>query len=126
VVWHVYAVMLDRARNAWKLLSLLTAFSGGFLVCICLFKPFRDSEGHKGWTVGDKAQVSAQLGILSEYAMAALCLWFGSDMPTAVELLVIAVSLGAVVCPLCHMRQLSNAAGDAITPVGTEDPTDDS
>ena len=134
--------MLDRPKNAWKLLALLTFFALGFLVMIILLKPFRDHEGHSvfSWTVGNKAQAVAQVAAVLQYAMAALCVAFGSDMPVAVEGFVTLVCLVAIVFPLVYMYQLdkgkdmlgcvfpSEAAtldvdeGKAVTPVSTENP----
>jgi hypothetical protein len=132
-------VMLDRPKNAWKLLALLTFFALGFLALIIVLKPFRDHEGHSGWTVGDKAQAVAQVAAVLQYAMAALCVAFGSDMPVAVEGFVILVVLFAIIFPLVYMYQLdrgkdllgsvfpSEAAADdddgkVVTPVSTENP----
>eukprot|EP01046_Picozoa_sp_COSAG06_P035695 COSAG06_NODE_3860_length_4823_cov_4.086367_5_plen_270_part_00 len=133
--------MLDRPKNAWKLLALLTFFALGFLVMMILLKPFRDHEGHSvfSWTVGNKAQAVAQVAALLQYAMAALCVAFGSDMPVAVEGFVILVCLVAIIFPLVYMHQLNkgkdmlgdvfpskaSADGDddkAVTPVSTENP----
>jgi len=132
--------MLDRPKNAWKLLALLTIYALAFLALIILIKPFRDHEGHSGWTVGDKGQAVAQVAAVLQYAMAALCIEFGSDMPVAVEGFVILVCLVAIVFPLVYMYQLdkgkdllgcvfpSEAAtldvdeGKAVTPVSTENP----
>ena len=100
------AAMLDRPTNSWKLLALLTAFTLGFLALIIVLKPFRDHEGHSGWTVGDKGQVVAQVAALLQYAMAGLCVAFGDDMPVAVEGFVILVGLGAIVFPLIYMYRL--------------------
>jgi hypothetical protein len=134
------AVMLDRPKNAWKLLALLTVYALGFLALIIVLKPFRDHEGHSGWTVGDKGQAVAQVAEVLQYAMAALCIAFGSDMPVAVEGFVILVCLVAIVFPLVYMYQLDKgkdmlgcvfpseaAAVDvddskAVTPVSTENP----
>ena len=132
--------MLDRPKNAWKLLALLTIYALGFLALIILLKPFRDHEGHSGWTVGDKGQAAAQVAAVLQYAMAALCVAFDSDMPVAVEGFVTLVCLVAIVFPLVYMYQLdkgkdmlgcvfpSEAAtldvdeGKAVTPVSTENP----
>ena len=134
--------MLDRPKNAWKLLALLTIYALGFLALIIVLKPFRDHEGDSvfSWTVGNKAQAVAQVAAVLQYAMAALCIAFGSDMPVAVEGFVILVCLVAIVFPLVYMYQLdkgkdmlgcvfpSEAAtldvdeGKAVTPVSTENP----
>ena len=132
--------MLDRPQNAWKLLALRSTFDLGFLILVIVQKPFRDHEGHSGWTVGDKAQTVAQVAALLQYAMAALCVAFGSDMPAAVEGFVILVCLGAIVFPLVYMYQLDKGKdmlgcvfplevatldvdeGKAVTPVSTENP----
>ena len=138
----VYAasVTLDRPKNAWKLLALLTIYALAFLALIIVLKPLRDHEGHSGWTVGDKGQAVAQVAAVLQYAMAALCIEFGSDMPVAVEGFVILSCLVAIVFPLVYMYQLdkgkdllgcvfpSEAAtldvdeGKAVTPVSTENP----
>ena len=132
--------MLDRPKNAWKLLALLTIYALGFLALIILIKPFRDHEGHSGWTVGDKGQAVAQVAAVLQYAMAALCIAFGSDMPVAVEGFVTLVCLVAIVFPLVYMYQLDKGKdmlgcvfpseavaldvdeGKAVTPVSTENP----
>jgi hypothetical protein len=135
--------MLDRPNNAWKLLALLTIFSLGFLVLIIKQKPFRDAEGHAGWTVGDKAQVVAQASALLQYAMAALCLAFGLEKPAAVEGFIIIVVLFAIVFPLIYMYKLDKGSdllgcvfpssseadedgsdGKVVTPISTANPLD--
>jgi hypothetical protein len=106
-------VLLDRAQNAWKLLALLTALNAGFLCLVIAAKPFRDSDGHTGWTCGDKAQAVAQLALLVECAMAGLCLIIapnGEDLPAAVEVIVIILSLGATVFPLVYMWKLDSGS----------------
>ena len=106
-------VLLDRAQNAWKLLALLTALNAGFLCLVIAAKPFRDSDGHTGWTSGDKAQAVAQLALLVECAMAGLCLIIapnGEDLPAAVEVIVIILSLGATVFPLVYMWKLDSGS----------------
>ena len=102
-------VLLDRAKSAWKLLGLLTVLNTGFLFIVVATKPFRDSDGHTGWTSGDKAQVVAQLALLVECAMAGLCLIIapnGEDLHAAVEAFVITCSLGATIFPLIYMWKL--------------------
>ena len=106
-------VLLDRAQNAWKLLALLTALNAGFLCLVIAAKPFRDSDGHTGWTSGDKAQVVAQLALLVECAMAGLCLTIapnGEDLPADVEWIVIVLSLGATIFPLVYMWKLNSGS----------------
>lgn len=141
-----HTVMLDRPNNAWKLLALLTIFSLGFLVVIIKQKPFRDAEGHAGWTAGDKAQVVAQASALLQYAMAALCLAFGLEKPAAVDGFIIIVVLFAIVFPLIYMYKLdkgsdllgcvfpsseaeAEAAKDGsdkvVTPISTANPLED-
>lgn len=99
--------MLDRPNNAWKLLGLLIAFNLAFLALVVVKKPFRDSEGHAGWAMGDKGQVVVQVAILAEYAMAALCMVFGSNLPVPVEGFVILVCLIAVGFPVVYMCLLT-------------------
>jgi hypothetical protein len=104
--------MLDRPKNAWILLELLIFYTLGFLALIVVFKPFRDGQGHSGWTIGDKAQAVAQVAALVQYAMVALCLAFGDDIPAAVEGFVIMGTLGAIVFPFVYMYQLDKKAND--------------
>ena len=66
-----------------------------FLYLVIATTPFRDSDGHTGYTMGDKAQVVAQLGLLVECALAALCLGFGRELPPLYRGAVIVLSLGA-------------------------------
>jgi hypothetical protein len=106
------AVMLDRAKNAWTLLGLLTAFTVGFLALVIVATPFRGTEGPPGWAAGDKSQAVAQLMLLVEFAMAALCLSFGGDLPALAEGVVILVCLGAVVFPIVYMKMLGKVADE--------------
>jgi hypothetical protein len=103
------AVMLDRPKNAWKLLALLTFFTLGYLLLIIMIKPFRDHDGHSGWTAGDKAQATAQVAALAQYAMAGLSLSFGGsidDVPAAVEGTITLVSLVSIIGPVAYMAML--------------------
>jgi hypothetical protein len=102
--------MLDRAKNAWTLLGLLTAFTVGFLALVIVAKPFRGTEGHTGWAAGDKSQAVAQLMLLVEFAMAALCLSFGGGLPALAEGVVILVCLGSVVFPIVYMMLLGKGS----------------
>ena len=36
--------MLDRAKNVWTLLGLLTTFTVGFLALVIVVKPFRAAD----------------------------------------------------------------------------------
>ena len=114
------AVMLDRPKNAWKLLALLTFFTLGYLLLIIMIKPFRDHDGHSGWTVGDKAQATAQLATLAQYAMAGLSLSYGGsidDVPAAVEGTVTLVSLVSIVGPIIYQILLSMGVPDPLAPL---------
>jgi hypothetical protein len=102
--------MLDRAKNVWTLLGLLTTFTVGFLALVIVVKPFRDTEDHTGWTVGDKSQAVAQAMLLVEFAMAALCVSFGGDLPALAEGIVILVCLGAIVFPIVYMMMLGKGS----------------
>jgi hypothetical protein len=124
-------VMLDRPKNAWKLLALLTFFALGYLLLIIVIKPFRDHEGHSGWTVGDKAQANAQVATLAQYAMAGLSLAYGGsidDVPAAVEDAVTLVSLVSIVGPIIYQVSLAmggsgKASSDSSdSSVSTENP----
>ena len=101
------AVLLDRKENAWYLLAILTVLNAGYLYLVVATTPFRDSNGHTGWTTGDKAQVVAQIGLLVECVSAALCLAAGDDLPVVLEGAAIVLSLGAVVFPIFYMWSLS-------------------
>eukprot|EP01043_Picozoa_sp_COSAG02_P054913 COSAG02_NODE_6293_length_3672_cov_2.687086_3_plen_162_part_00 len=101
------AVLLDKPRNAWYLLALLIILNAGYLYLVIAITPFRDSNGHTGWTTGDKAQVVAQLGLLVECVSAALCLPFGVDVPVVLQAAAIVLSLGAVIFPIFYMWSLN-------------------
>ena len=119
-----YAVLLDHGRNAWKLLAILTILNAAFLCLVIATTPFRDSDGHTGYAMGDKAQVVAQLGLLVECALAALCLASGGDLPALLEGAVIALSLGAIVFPIIYMWRLSSGSDmlACLWPEEAEDP----
>ena len=102
--------MLDRAKNVWTLLGLLTTFTVGFLALVIVVKPFRGTEDHTGWAAGDKGQAVAQVMLLVEFAMAALCVSFGGDLPALVEGIVILVCLGSVVFPIVYMAMLGKGS----------------
>ena len=110
--------MLDRAKNVWTLLGLLTTFTVGFLALVIVVKPFRGTNEHTDWAAGDKSQAVAQVMLLAEFAMAALCVSFGGDVaapvsddiPAPVQLLVILVCLGAIVFPIVYMAMLGKGS----------------
>ena len=74
--------------------------------------------------MGDKAQVVAQLGLLVECALAALCLASGGDLPPVLEGAVIVLSLGAIVFPIIYMWRLSGGSDmlACLWPEEAEDP----
>ena len=121
---HCVAVLLDHGKNAWKLLAILTILNAAFLCLVIATKPFRDSDGHTGYAMGDKAQVVAQLGLLVECALAALCLASGGDLPALLEGAVIVLSLGAIVFPIIYMWRLSGGSDmlACLWPEEAEDP----
>ena len=102
--------MLDRAKNVWTLLALLTTFTVGFLALVIAVKPFRDAEEHTGWTAGDKSQAVAQTMLLVQFAMAALCVSFGGDLPALAEGVAIVVCLGSVFFPIVYMVMLGKGS----------------
>ena len=102
--------MLDRAKNVWTLLGLLTTFTVGFLALVIVVKPFRGTEEHTGWAAGDKGQAVAQVMLLVEFAMAALCVSFGGDLPALAGGIVILVCLGSVVFPIVYMAVLGKGS----------------
>jgi hypothetical protein len=113
--------MLDRPKNAWKLLALLSGFALSYLVLIIVIKPFRDQDDlDSGWTVGDKAQATAQLAALAQYAMAGLSLSFGGsidDVPAAVEGTITLVSLVSIIGPVAYMAMLWMGLPDPLAPL---------
>jgi hypothetical protein len=57
LLMSLYGVaILDKPENKSILLVVLTAAAIAFLALVIVDKPFRDNEGHAGWTEGDKAQ----------------------------------------------------------------------
>ena len=102
--------MLDRAKNVWTLLGLLTTFTLGFLALVIVVKPFRGTDEQTGWAAGDKSQAVALAMLLVEFAMAALCVSFGGDLPALTEGIVILVCLGAIVFPIVYMMMLEKGS----------------
>jgi hypothetical protein len=92
------------------LLGVLTVLNAGFLFLVIATKPFRDSKGHTGWTVGDKAQVVAQIGLLVECAMVAFCLTTSTSegLPVLLEMVVVVTCLGAIIFPIIYMQGLGS------------------
>ena len=102
--------MLDRAKNVWTLLGLLTTFTVGFLALVIVVKPFRGTDEHTDWAAGDKSQAVAQVMLLAEFAMAALCVSFGGDLSALAEGIAIVVCLGSVVFPIVYMAMLGKGS----------------
>ena len=55
--------MLDKPEHAGILLAVLTVAALAFLALVVVDKPFRDNEGHIGWTQGDKSQVVTMVAV---------------------------------------------------------------
>eukprot|EP01047_Picozoa_sp_COSAG01_P106446 COSAG01_NODE_35557_length_530_cov_0.951276_1_plen_60_part_00 len=54
---------MDKPENAPIQLLLLSTAASAFLLLVIVDKPFRDNEGHVGWTEGDKSQVVALVAV---------------------------------------------------------------
>jgi hypothetical protein len=89
---------------------------------------FRGTDEHTGWAVGDKSQAVALAMLLVEFAMAALCVSFGGDLPALAEGIVILVCLGAIVFPIVYILAMLGKGSDmlgCLWPEAVADGTND-
>ena len=84
-----------------------------FLLLVMKDKPFVDSQGAAGLTMGDKAQVVTQFASLAQYAMAGALIvaTAADDTPNkdgyvlkTVQLVAVVVMLVSLVLPILYMR----------------------
>jgi hypothetical protein len=94
--------LFEAERLAESLLLALQGATGAFLFLVVIDAPYRDSQGHSGWTKADKLQMLSLITQLANYRVATWCLHRrnANKLSDSDELLVALASLLCTVAPL--------------------------
>ena len=114
--------LFEAERLAESLLLALQGATGAFLFLVVIDAPYRDSQGHSGWTKADKLQMLSLITQLANYRVATWCLHRrnANKLSDSDELLVALASLLCTVAPLVpaligaradHKRTHAHTAG---------------